>query len=574
MTMIYFLNWNFVTALLVTAAAGTTDKRHTAVDSENGDLIMPKCNSSLHYNRLKGWGSCPLLATCKNGSCSCFESQWSLHILCTRSYLEITPCMCFTYNSANASFIFGWSIFCCANKGQAPLNYVRLPNNISNVTATMCQELNRNGTMCGSCANGHWPLVYSYNLSCVMCPHNNNNLIRYFALTLASTTIFYMIILIFRVSITSPYVYCFIFYVQAISTPNMIRTVMMYLTNKPIKLALVKFLSSFYAIWSLDFFRAYSNNYCLKISIFNVYVLELLLVLYPIFLMAFSFFLMKSYNNNNTILVFLWRPFQWLISFLDGQIKNTRSLVDAYSVFLIVSVTKVFYVCVDVLFPVLTTIVYSSGSHNNYVTFLDGSIDYLKGKHIPYAILVFVFVAVYFVLPTVFLFFYTFQFSQNLLNQLPLRVRMTLQHFVDKFQGYYKDGTGGHRDCRCFSVFYLVLTAMMFALYAANGQSFFLLGSSTLALASSLFFLIQPYRDAIANKIAYCFLLLLSLQYLTIYITSSLSFNKSLKEVFECLAIILSFLPLLYISVFTSYALLKETSCCEKITRLLKEKET
>ena len=64
-----------MTALLVAAAAGTTDKRHTAVDSEDGDLIMPKCNSSLHYNRLKGWGSCPLLATCKNGSCSCFESK-------------------------------------------------------------------------------------------------------------------------------------------------------------------------------------------------------------------------------------------------------------------------------------------------------------------------------------------------------------------------------------------------------------------------------------------------------------------------------------------------------------------
>ena len=278
-----------MTALLVTAAAGTTDKKHTVVDSEDGDLIMPKCNASLHYNRLKGWGSCPLLATCKNGSCSCFESQWSLYILCTRSYLEITPCMCCTYHSANASFTIGWSIFCCANKGQAPLNHVRLPNNISNVTATMCQELNRNGTLCGSCANGHWPLVYSYNLSCVKCPHNNNNLFRYFAVTLASTTIFYMIIIIFRVSITSPYVYCFIFYTQAISTPNIIRSIMIYLANKPIKLALVKILSSLYAIYSLDFFQAYSNNYCLKISIFSVYALELLLVLYPIFLMTFSF---------------------------------------------------------------------------------------------------------------------------------------------------------------------------------------------------------------------------------------------------------------------------------------------
>ena len=224
--------------------------------------------------------------------------------------------------------------------------------------------------------------------------------------------------------------------------------------------------------------------------------------------------------------------------------------MDAYSVFLIVSVMKVFYVCADVLLPTLTIRVYPSGTHYyNYVTFLDGSIDYLKGKHMPYAILVFVFVAVYFVLPTVFWFFYTFKFSQHLINQLPLRLRMTLQHFVDKSQGYYKDNTGGHRDCGYFSVFYLVLTAMMFALYAANGQSFFLLGSSTVALASSLFFLIQPYRDAIANKIAYCFLLLLSLQYLTTYVIGFVAFNNSMNEVFECLAIILSLLPLLYISV-------------------------
>ena len=145
-----------------------------------------------------------------------------------------------------------------------------------------------------------------------------------------------MIIITFKISIFSPYIYSFIFYAQAISAPNMIRIVMLMLTlsNKKIPIQLVKFLSSFYGIWSMDFFRAYSYHICLGVGTLQIYALELVLVLYPVLLVALSYYLMKAYHNGYRCVVYIWKPFKWLISHLDGNKENTRSLVNAYTVFL------------------------------------------------------------------------------------------------------------------------------------------------------------------------------------------------------------------------------------------------
>ena len=49
----------------------------------------------------------------------------------------------------------------------------------------------------------------------------------------------------------------------------------------------------------MDFIRAYSHHICLRVDdTLQIYALELVLVLYPVLLVALSYFLMRAYYNG------------------------------------------------------------------------------------------------------------------------------------------------------------------------------------------------------------------------------------------------------------------------------------
>ena len=561
--------WFATYILLILEASALSDQLYDEVE-EHGDEILPYCTSNFNNG---SWGPCPPWSTCQNNSsentsCTCAKIQWEVHINCAQNYTEIEQCNCITYDQENVRFVQGNSMYCCTKREVGPFSYIQIANNIGNFTIDMCSELHRNGTLCGSCINNYWPLAYSYDLGCVQCPSSQGNWIIYALVTLGPITIFYMIVIIFKISITSPYIYSFIFYAQAISTPIMVKNVMLALSNKKITILLVKFLSSFYGIWSMDFFRAYSHHICLRVDTLQLYALELVLVLYPVLLVALSYFLMKAYYNGYRCIVHTWKPFKWLISQLDGNKENTRSLVDAYTVFFNISLTRILYVSVDILCPTRVNLLRANGSLDyDYVLLVNGTIKYMNREHMPYAILALVFGAVFVLLPTALLFLYPFKFLQLLINWLPQWIRISLHHFVEKFQGYYKDGTGGTWDCRSFSVFYIVLTVLMFVLYGATGTNFFLAGSGILMIAASLFPLVQPHKKKSSSKFTYCFLLLLSLQYLTIHLSVQSVWSENMKLFFETTALIMSLFPFGYICIVASYIFVNQSKCGKWLIR-------
>ena len=90
----------------------------------------------------------------------------------------------------------------------------------------------------------------------------------------------------------------------------------------------------------MDFFRAYSHHIGLRVG-----TLQLVLLL------ALSYFLMRVYNKGYRCIVYIWKPFRWLISQLDGNKENAISLVDTYTVFFNTPLTRILYVSVDILCP-------------------------------------------------------------------------------------------------------------------------------------------------------------------------------------------------------------------------------
>ena len=101
----------------------------------------------------------------------------------------------------------------------------------------------------------------------------------------------------------------------------------------------------------------------------------------------------------------------------------------------------------------------------------------------------------------IILFLYPCLCFQRCLNCLHLR-SLTLHTFVDAFQGCYKDGTNGTRDCHYFAALQLVLR-LLFPLAFSFTEKLTIsvfLSFVVMALYITLFVIAQPYKYAAYNK--------------------------------------------------------------------------
>jgi hypothetical protein len=141
--------------------------------------------------------------------------------------------------------------------------YKSIPN--INVTNSMCGILHRTGTLCGKCQDGYSPLAYSYEMKCIKCPNGKSNWWKFLLAAFLPLTIFYIIILFFKINVVSSRFQGFLFYSQMISLPAMVRLylILNYSNKKERETAQIaaQSLSILYGIWNLDFFRSTKKWY-------------------------------------------------------------------------------------------------------------------------------------------------------------------------------------------------------------------------------------------------------------------------------------------------------------------------
>ena len=70
---------------------------------------------------------------------------------------------------------------------------------------------------------------------------------------------------------------------------------------------------------------------------------------------------------------------------------------------------------------------------------------------------------------------------------------------MDAFQGYYKDGTTGTPDWRCFSAFYLIFRIVVITTHVFHGKHKHLIRILCVATASPMFGLLRPYKENWVN---------------------------------------------------------------------------
>ena len=89
----------------------------------------------------------------------------------------------------------------------------------------LCSFYNRKGQLCGECTENYTLPAYSYYLGCVKCNNYNNGWIKFIVAAFLPLTIFYIMVIMFRISVTSPTLNAFVMVSQIAASPPVVRLV-------------------------------------------------------------------------------------------------------------------------------------------------------------------------------------------------------------------------------------------------------------------------------------------------------------------------------------------------------------
>ena len=144
-------------------------------------------------------------------------------------------------------------------------------------------------------------------------------------------TIFYVVIIVFRINITSSHLFAVVYYSQTLAMPLYVRNALFMLSTEfeYLKLLLVKLLFSFVGVWNLDFFRPFYSDLCLGLDILPTLTIDYTIAVYPFLLMAVSYLLIVLYDRNYRVVTVLWRPFQKLSSLLNKELDIRTSVMSS-----------------------------------------------------------------------------------------------------------------------------------------------------------------------------------------------------------------------------------------------------
>lgn len=477
--------------------------RLTFSDFEISEENSAFCSSEYQDTTQNSTSICPPWSVCSTTSHRCKCSTLHLnYVHCGTRNTQVQFCHCLTYSGEHREFRLGKCFYNCGqgNPSDRTAAYFEIPSDLTEINKAMCGSLNRDGTLCGQCETNKSLLVYSYNVSCMECPQRHSNWWKFILAAFGPLTIFYLIVLLCKVTITPVYMYTFVFYAQAMSTPIFLRSVMIVLGHKHNNLLTgIKVVASMYGIWSLDFFRAFYNGICLDLDTLESQALEYAIASYPLLLIIVSYVLVKLHFSQCRCIAYACKPFNFMFHALNTNWDTTASLVDAYAMFFILSFTKIFYVSFDLLLPTKIYILNSNGTlSHQWVLYFDGSKQYFGKEHLPFAILAIVVFSIFIMLPGLLLFLFPFVFFQRFLNRLHCDVT-PLRLFVDKFQGFFKNGRDpGTRDCRWFSLFHIVLLSLMFAVYGFTlNITYYSLGAVVMIISAFIYAVVQVHIHTI-----------------------------------------------------------------------------
>ena len=518
--------------------------------------------------------SCPPGFVPQGNSCVC--ADWpDRMVICNKDSLNASMQMgyCMTYDNETGEVRAGG----CINtifRNDSYESYYPLPINVSDLNDQVCGPSNSKGLLCGECQDG-FAASALWTIFCINCTNAANGWIKYAAVEYLPLTVVFMLIIIFAINIVSGPINSFIFFSQVFALiPQLIFTVLYQkvqdsstlhtpigsVNRSPGTVAV-----TLYDAWNLNVSpRVYIPFFCLTnhLTRFQETALEYVKAFYPLVLIILLYVGIKLHNWNFRPVVYCWKPF--LKPFLRFRriIDPKTSVIDVFATFILLSYGTL--TLAIILFLVPQPLYNGQGQKlSTSVMHYSTSTLFFHKEHLPLAIFS-IFVSLTFIaVPPIVLLFYQASSFQKCLTLCKLNSQ-ALRIFVEIFQGCYKDGRNGTRDCRYFAGFYFILR--IFALiFSSTG----LINESVLFywFIALLFAVVQPYKEYVYNVIdAVMFGLMGTIYYLIVW---SMEYSQSHGHSSTPLLVlieVLYWLPLLYLVLFIVYWVLdRKTSCVQKL---------
>ena len=479
--------------VVIPANHNDTNLEHLSPDSDN----LTSCSSWYFQN-----GSQCECGSGLNGLVHCDPKTDNVLVL--QGY-------CMTYDNDMGREVVGACLYNFLRKSKPYLsNYHRLPLNTSELNEAMCGHFNRQGQLCGQCMNGYYLPVYSYDLHCRNCTHTTYNWAKYVFAAFGPLTIFLLIILLFRISVTSPPLVTFVVLSQINSAPLIARLLLVTTEENATANMAVRVITSVYGIWNLDFFRTLLPPICMELTTLQVLALDYAIAFYPMVVIIITYFFNEMYEQDYRVIRWLWKPFQRCCARFRKQWDVKNTLIDAFATFFSLSVVKFLNVSFYILIPIHLFDIHGQENHTAYLL-TDATVQYFDKQHLPYAIIACLVFIMIVMLPFLLFLFYQCWCFQRCLSYFRLRSH-ALHTFINAFQGSLKDGTNGTWDCRYFAAANLGIELLLYILYSfILNVYFWSVAPVVFILISICYSVIQPYKLAADNTVAAGMFLILAL---------------------------------------------------------------
>ena len=510
--------------------------------------------------------------TSNSNHCKCGEP---IHlpgrtVLCdlnTKQTLLLTG-NCMDYNEEEDVVFVGGCPF--VNQEGDEYVYVKPPRNASELNEFLCGRLNRTGVMCSQCQEDLGTTIFSYSMPCLPCMSSGLGWTLYVFFATFPTTLLFLFMLMFQVRITSGPLNAYIFACQLVVSA--ITWSITFESMSVIFHVVVLTLSTIYGIWNLDFFRYLIPPFCAsdQISPLHVVALEYTVAFYPLLLTVVAYICVQLHARDCRVMVCLWRVFCKCFSSCKRrwgrQWDPIASLVHTFAAFLLLSYSKILFVSLQLLSYTQLYVPTGGVLDPPRRVYHDPSLEWFGDKHLPFALLAIIVLCIFIFFPALVLLLYPTKPFQKCLGCCG-STWLALHAFADVFQGCYKNGTNGTRDCRYFAGLYLVLRIVL--LLAMYGGSVFgvydeMVSIACLVIAALVFLLFCPYKDkfwlnvwdsAVFTLIAFALFCNMYARYIA-------------PVPFQLLGV-LATVPLIYFIVYVTYKLLTWTKAlhmCKKHT--------
>ena len=495
--------------------------------------------------------------------CKCFQSPSTDNIVrCAKERALLRSGYCMTYDTGGG----GVSVSPCNDyraddRNTTKDNYIILPENITELNEYMCAPLNKRGLACSECTEGFGRAVLSPVFACSNCTNAWYGIPLYLFMEFVPITVFYFLVLLFQIDMTSAPMLAYVFYSQlAVSTLLRVQTNTFQASYTS---SFLNILLTFYGFWNLDFFRYIIPPFCISPELQPIHIVSLRYIsaFYPLCLIVISWICIKLHSHDVRPIIWLWSKLKKGLSKSVGLASN--SMINMFATFFLLSYAKLLFTSFTILSYGITFNLNNGTLTSTIHVESDPGVTFFSTEHLPFVIIAITIFLIAIMPLTLLLAFYPFRIIRSSLIRIFCCTHhsiVSLNIFVEKYYSCYRDGLDGGRDLRSLASLYFFLRLVINFIFIDQIP---LSASYTLAAilyggCSILIAILQPYKKSYMNTIDS--LILANMALITILLDKYSGQDNSnvFGTIYLVIGSILTTLPMLGMIGFVTYKIIKK----------------